>query len=101
MKLDKLKTSCEGEAKKTAKMAFIIQAMIEAEGIEVSDSEVQQTIYYEAMYSGQDPQQALKYYQENGYMPMVKMNMAEQKLFLKLFDESSNAAKKSAPKSAK
>ena len=99
--LDKLKTSCEGEAKKTAKMAFIIQAMIEAEGIEVSDSEVQQTIYYEAMYSGQDPQQALKYYQENGYMPMVKMNMAEQKLFLKLFDESSNAAKKSAPKSAK
>ncbi len=100
-KLNKLKTSCEGDAKKTVKMAFIIQAMIEAEGIEVSDSEVQQTIYYEAMYSGQDPQQALKYYQEKGYMPMVKMNMAEQKLFLKLFDEKTQKPATKTPSKAK
>jgi trigger factor len=52
--------------------------------VDVNDQEVSQAIYYEAMMSGQDPQQVIKYYQENNLLPAVKMGMIEDKLFSKL-----------------
>jgi trigger factor len=36
------------------------------------------------MVSGQDPQQVIKYYEENNLLPAVKMGMIEDKLFSKL-----------------
>jgi len=54
------------------------------EEITVDDQEVSQAIYYEAMMSGQDPQQVIKYYEENNLLPAVKMGMIEDKLFGKM-----------------
>jgi len=36
------------------------------------------------MMSGQDPQQVIKYYQDNNLLPAVKMGMIEDKLFGKM-----------------
>jgi len=54
------------------------------EEISVDDQEVSQAIYYEAMMSGQDAQELLKYYEENNLMTAAKMGLTEDKLFGKM-----------------
>ena len=39
-----------------------------------------QTIYYEAMQMGQDPQKAFEHYKEAGYIPAIQMSMVEDKV---------------------
>ncbi len=34
--------------------------------------------------SGQDPEQVIKYYQDNNLLPAIKMGMIEDKLFMKI-----------------
>jgi trigger factor len=83
-KLDALRESVREEAKESVKATFIVDAIAKAEDVDVDDQEVSQALYYEAMMSGQDPQEVIKYYQENNLLPAVKMGMIEDKLFGKL-----------------
>ena len=83
-KIDELRESVREEATKSVKATFLVDALAKKEGIEVNDQEVSQTIYYEAMMSGQDPQQVIEYYQQNNLLPAVKMGMIEDKLFAKI-----------------
>ena len=62
-------------------------ALAKAENVEVTDQEVTQTLYYEAMMQGQDGQALIKQYEEAGYLPAIKMSMIEQKVINKLLDE--------------
>ena len=83
-KLEALREELREDARASVKATFIVDALARKEGVDVSDDEVSQAIYYEAMMSGQDPQQVIKYYQENNLLPAVKMGMIEDKLFSKL-----------------
>jgi trigger factor len=83
-KVEELRNEVREEAKSSVKATFIVDALAKKEEISVDDSEVTRVIYYEAMMSGQDPQQVIKYYQENNLLPAVKMGMIEDKLFSKL-----------------
>ena len=83
-KVDELRESVREEAQNSVKATFIVDALAKKEGITVDDQEVSQAIYYEALMSGQDPQQVIKYYQENNLLPAIKMGMIEDKLFGKL-----------------
>jgi len=83
-KVEELRESVREDAKKSVKATFIVDALAKKEGIDVEDQEVSQAIYYEAMMSGQDPQQVIKYYQENNLLPAIKMGMIEDKLFGKM-----------------
>jgi trigger factor len=83
-KIDELRDSVREEATRSVKATFLVDALARKEGIEVNDQEVTQTIYYEAMMSGQDPQQVIEYYQQNNLLPAVKMGMIEDKLFAKI-----------------
>ncbi len=83
-KINELREEVRESAKNSVKATFLIDYLARKEGIEVSDQEVTQTIYYEALMSGQDPQQVIKYYQENNLLPAVKMGMIEDKLFTKI-----------------
>jgi trigger factor len=83
-KVEELREELRSDAVDSVKATFIVDAVARKEGIDVSDEEVSQAIYYEAMMSGQDPQQVIKYYQENNLLPAVKMGMIEDKLFSKL-----------------
>jgi trigger factor len=71
----------------SVKLTFIVDELARAEEIVVDDQEVMQTIYYEALQTGQDPQAYIKQYEEQGLLPAVKMAIVEDKLFKKLFDE--------------
>ena len=86
-KIEKMKEKVTPDAIRSVKATFIIDALAKAEGVEVSDQEVTQTIYYEAMMQGQDGQAMIKQYEEAGYLPAIKMSMIEQKVVNKLLDE--------------
>jgi len=92
-KVEELRESVREDAIRSVKATFIVDAVARAEGVEVSDQEVTQTLYYEAMMSRQDPEALLKYYRENNLFPAVKMGMIEDRLFYKLLDLD-NAGKK-------
>jgi trigger factor len=83
-KINELRDSVRADATRSVKATFLVDALARKEGIEVNDQEVSQTIYYEAMMSGQDPQQVIEYYQTNNLLPAVKMGMIEDKLFAKI-----------------
>ena len=86
-KIEEMRKEATPEATKSVKATFIIDALVKAEKVEVSDQEVTQTLYYEAMMQGQDGQALIKQYQEAGYLPAIKMSMIEQKVITKLLDE--------------
>ncbi len=76
------------EATANVKATFIIDALAKAEGVTVSDQEVTQTLYYEAMMSGQDGRAMIEQYEKAGYLPMIKMSMIETKVMNKILDEA-------------
>jgi trigger factor len=86
-KLEEFRNKFKDEAKDRVKLTFIIDAIAKKEGVEVSDEELSQIIFYEALMQGQNPQDMIKYYQENGLIPVLKMNLVEEKLLNKLLDE--------------
>jgi trigger factor len=86
-KVKELKEKLLPEAKDRVKLTFIIDAIAKKEGIEVSDQELTQILYYEAIMQGQNPQDVIKYYQENNLLPVIKMNLIEEKLLNKLLED--------------
>jgi len=87
--VEKLRDELKGDASDAVKATFIVDALAKAEGVDVTDQEVSQVIYYEAMQMGQNPQEAIKMYEEKGYLPAIKMSMVEDKVMTKLLDEKS------------
>ena len=86
-KIEEMRTEATPDATNSVKATFIVDALAKAEGVEVTDQEVSQTLYYEAMMQGQDGQALIKQYEEAGYLPAIKMSMIEQKVINKLLDE--------------
>jgi trigger factor len=86
-KLKELREKLLPEAKDRVKLTFIIDAIAKKEEVDVSDQELTQILYYEAIMQGQNPQDVLKYYQENNLLPVIKMNLIEEKLLNKLLEE--------------
>jgi trigger factor len=92
-KIEELRDSVREDAIRSVKATFIVDALAKKENVDVSDQEVSQVLYYEALMAGQDPEALLKYYQKNNLIPAIKMGMIEDKLFGKLLDLD-NAGKK-------
>ncbi len=92
-KIEELRESVRDDATRSVKATFIVDALAKREQVEVSDQEISQTLYYEALISGQDPEAMIKYYQKNNLIPAIKMGMIEDRLFSKLLDLD-NAEKK-------
>ncbi len=86
-KVESMRDELREDAEKSVKATFIVDALAKAEGVEVNDQEVTQVIYYEALQTGQNPQDVLKRYQDAGYLPAIKMSMIEDKVITKLLDE--------------
>ena len=83
-KINELRESVREDAKNSVKATFLVDAIAKKEEIVVSDHEVTQTIYYEAMMTNQDPEKIIEYYKENNLLPAIKMGLIEDKLFSKI-----------------
>jgi trigger factor len=91
-KLEEFRNQFREDAKKSVKATFIIDALAKAEGVEVGEQEVLQTIYMEALQAGQDPQKVYEQYQKSGYIPAIQMAMVEDKVLTSLLNEKMKEA---------
>jgi len=80
-KFMELRESFREDARNTIKIALIVEALAKKEGISVHEQEVHAALGYQAMMTGQDAQELLKYYEENNLMTSAKMGLTEDKLF--------------------
>ncbi len=85
-KLNELRETFREDAQRSVRATFIIDALAQAEKIKVDEQEVMQTIYFEAMQMGQDPQKAYEQYKNSGYIPAIQMSMVEDKVLSKLLN---------------
>lgn len=86
-KVKALRETFREEASRAVKATFIVDALARAEDISVSEQELMQTIYFEAMQMGQDPAAVYKHYQESGYLPAIQMAMIEDRVLSKLLND--------------
>jgi trigger factor len=86
--IKKLQDEVRPEAIKGVKSTFIIDALAKEEKVDVTDQDVSQTIYYEAMMNGQNGSEVMKQYEEAGYLPMIKMSIIESKLMIQILTEA-------------
>jgi len=80
-KFMELRESIRDEARATIKTALIVEALAKKEGIEINEQEVHAALGYQAMMTGQDAQELVKYYEDNNLMNSAKMGLTEDKLF--------------------
>ncbi|MFK5936948.1 MAG: trigger factor [Sulfurimonas sp.] len=85
-KLTELRETFREEAQESVRATFIIDALAQEKGIKIEEQEVMQTIYYEAMQTGQDPQKAYEQYKEAGYIPAIQMSMVEDRVLSSLLN---------------
>ncbi len=85
-KLKELRESFRDDAARSVRATFIIDSLAQAEDVKVQEQEVMQTIYFEAMQMGQDPQKAYEDYKKAGYIPAIQMSMVEDKVLSKLLN---------------
>jgi len=90
-KLKELRDTFRDDAIKSVEATFIIDALAQDVGIKIEEQEVMQTIYYEAMQMGQDPQKAYEQYKEAGYLPAIQMSMVEDRVLTTLLNEKLEA----------
>jgi len=88
-KVQELRETFRDDAVRSVRATFIIDALAQAEGLSVSDEELMQTIYYEAMMNGMDPAQTYENYKESGYLPAIQMSMLEDKVLSALLNGKS------------
>ncbi|MEA3229074.1 MAG: trigger factor [Campylobacterota bacterium] len=79
-KLTQLRETFREEAARSVRATFIIDSLAQDQNVKVEEQEVMQTIYYEAMQTGQDPQKTYEQYKEAGYIPAIQMSMVEDKV---------------------
>jgi len=83
-KFHALRESLRKEAEYSIKKVLIVEALAQKEGMTVDEQEILSALYYQAMMSGQDAEELVKYYKENNLMEAAKMGLTEDKLFGKM-----------------
>jgi trigger factor len=78
--------SFRSDAEDSVRLTFIVNELALLNNINVSDKEVTQMIYYEALQHGQEPKNHFENYKQQGVLPAIKMAMIEDRLFQTLFD---------------
>jgi trigger factor len=91
-KLDTLRETFRADAQRSVRATFIIDALAAAENIKVEENEVMQTIYYEAMQTGQDPKETYDKYKDAGYLPAIQMSMVEDKVLTQILNSKMKEA---------
>jgi trigger factor len=91
-KLAELRETFRDDAVRSVKATFIIDSLAQAENVKVGEQEVMQTIYFEAMQMGQDPQKAYEQYKNSGYLPAIQMSMVEDKVLSGLLNSKMKEA---------
>jgi trigger factor len=77
-KIKEKREEFRNDAEKSVKLTFIVDELAKQESINVSDQEVLQMIYFEAMQQGANPKEYLEFYEKQGVLPAIKMSIIEE-----------------------
>lgn len=91
-KLEALRETFREDAQRSVRATFIIDSLATAENVKVTENEVMQTIYYEAMQMGQDPKVSYDKYKSAGYLPAIQMSMVEDKVLTQILNSKTKEA---------
>ena len=83
-KINELRESVREDAKNSVKATFLIDALAKEVNVTVSDQEVTDIIYREAIRANHNIEELIKYYRENNLLPAIKMGLIEDKVFFKI-----------------
>lgn len=86
-KVKELKEAQRPKAETSVRVTFVVDKLAKQEKINVDDNEVFQTLYYESMMSGQNPQEVIEHYRKNNLLPAVKMAIIEDRVITHLLDK--------------
>ena len=89
--VDEIKKNCQTEAQKKVRLTFIIEAIAKAEDVSISEQQLMQEIYMEAIQTGNDPRGLYEQYKSNNLLPGLQMALIEEKVVNKLFDKQAEA----------
>ena len=68
------------EAQKSVKLTFIVDYIAKKNNITVSENELYQVLYYEAMMTRSNPQDLAAAYEKNNMLPALRMSILENKV---------------------
>lgn len=85
-KLQSLKDEHTKTAQDKVRLTLAVNVLASELKLRVSDQEVEQLLYYEAMNAGQNPTELIALYKEQNIFPAIKMSVLEDKVFKKLLD---------------
>lgn len=93
--------SFKSDAEKSVKLTFIVDTYAKAHNIAVSDNELYQMLYYEAMMRGNNPKDLAEHYEQSGMFPAIKMTILENKVLNHILEaeSSGDSSAKSTAKS--
>ncbi len=80
-KFRELRESLREEAKKSIKLALLVEAIAKKENVSVDENEAIAALTYQAMMAGQDATALVNYYKENNMMTSAILGLTEDKLF--------------------
>ena len=87
-----LRESVRDEAVDRVRTTLVIDSLAKAENIAITDQEVLQVIYYEALQTGQDPKATIDYYRKNNLLAVVRMSLTEDRVLNTLLDKKNSGA---------
>lgn len=90
VKAEKMRESFRDDAKKSVKLTLIMDSIAKKLNITVSDNDVYQMLYYEALMVNKDPKELLDFYKQNNMIPAVKITLLEGKVINNLLESKLN-----------
>ncbi|GHV06601.1 trigger factor [Campylobacterota bacterium] len=81
------------DAEARVKATLVIDAIAKAENIKISDQEVVQAIYREALSTGADPKQMLEQYKNANLTAIVRMALTEDRVLTALLEKKNGVEK--------
>ncbi len=85
-KLEELRNKFMPEALTAVKLTFIVDKISKENKVHVDDKEVEESLKYQFIMSGQDPDLMLQTYKERGILPLVKMSILEDRVLEFIID---------------
>ena len=80
--------SFRDDAQKSVKLTFIIDKFAKQDKVSVSDNELYQVLYYEAMMMRANPKEVFELYEKNNMIPALKMTILENKILNNLLEST-------------
>ena len=79
-KLEELQNKFLPESTQAVKLTFIVDKISKENNIIVEDKEIEESLKYQFIMSGQDPDLMMQTYKERNILPLVKMSVLEDRV---------------------